>query len=32
MIVDVCRCPGHGIDVFKLLDDVLPDNGNGRNG
>ncbi|HUY58512.1 MAG TPA: MBL fold metallo-hydrolase [Solirubrobacteraceae bacterium] len=30
MLVDVCRCPGHGIDVFKLLDAVLPDNGDGR--
>lgn len=30
MLVDVCRCPGSGIDVFKLLDDVLPDNGDGR--
>lgn len=30
MLVDVYRCPGHGIDIFKLLDDVLPDNGDGR--
>ncbi|HSZ15343.1 MAG TPA: MBL fold metallo-hydrolase [Solirubrobacteraceae bacterium] len=30
MLVDVYRCPDHGIDVFKLLDDVLPDNGDGR--
>jgi competence protein ComEC len=30
MLVDVYRCPKHGIDVFKLLDDVLPDNGDGR--
>jgi len=30
MLVDVYRCPGHGIDIFKLLDDVLPNNGNGR--
>lgn len=29
MLVDVYRCPGHGIDIFKLLDDVLPDNGDG---
>jgi competence protein ComEC len=26
----VYRCPDHGIDIFKLLDDVLPDNGDGR--
>lgn len=30
MLVDVYRCAGHGIDIFKLLDDVLPDNGDGR--
>jgi competence protein ComEC len=30
MLVDVFRCVGHGIDIFKLLDDVLPDNGDGR--
>ncbi|HEY6881907.1 MAG TPA: MBL fold metallo-hydrolase, partial [Polyangiales bacterium] len=30
MLVDVCRCPDHGIDIFKLLDDVLPDKGDGR--
>ena len=30
MLVDIHRCPDHGIDVFKLLDDVLPDNGDGR--
>lgn len=24
-LIDVYRCPGHGIDIFKLLDDVLPD-------
>jgi competence protein ComEC len=30
MLVDVYRCPAHGIDIFKLLDDVLPDNGDGR--
>jgi len=30
MLVDVYRCPEHGIDIFKLLDDVLPDNGDGR--
>lgn len=30
MLVDINHCPDHGIDVFKLLDDVLPDNGDGR--
>ena len=30
MVVDVHRCPDHGIDAFKLLDAVLPDNGDGR--
>jgi beta-lactamase superfamily II metal-dependent hydrolase len=30
MLVDVYRCPDQGIDVFMLLDDVLPDNGDGR--
>jgi beta-lactamase superfamily II metal-dependent hydrolase len=30
MLVDVNRCPDHGIDVFKLLDERLPDNGDGR--
>lgn len=30
MLVDVCRCAGNGIDTFKLLDDVLPSNGDGR--
>lgn len=30
MLVDVYRCPDHGIDIFRLLDDVLPDNGDGR--
>jgi competence protein ComEC len=30
MLVDIYRCPEHGIDVFKLLDSVLPDNGSGR--
>jgi beta-lactamase superfamily II metal-dependent hydrolase len=30
MLVDVCRSSDHGIDTFKLLDDVLPDNGDGR--
>jgi competence protein ComEC len=30
MLVDVDRCPDRGIDIFKLLDDVLPDNGDGR--
>jgi beta-lactamase superfamily II metal-dependent hydrolase len=30
MLVDIYRCPDHGIDVFKLLDSVLPDSGDGR--
>lgn len=30
MLVDAYRCPEHGIDIFKLLDDVLPDSGDGR--
>jgi competence protein ComEC len=30
MLVDVYRCPGQGIDLFKLLDDVLPDGDDGR--
>lgn len=30
MLVDVDRCPGEGIDLFKLLDDVLPDGDDGR--
>jgi|SRR5579884_252801 len=30
MLVDVCRCPAHGIDLFKLLDDVLPQGADGR--
>lgn len=30
MLIDVYRCPDHGIDIFRLLDDVLPDNGDGR--
>jgi glyoxylase-like metal-dependent hydrolase (beta-lactamase superfamily II) len=30
VLVDVYRCPGEGIDVFKLLDDVLPDGDDGR--
>lgn len=30
MLVDVYRCPGNGIDVFKLLDEVLPDGSGGR--
>jgi competence protein ComEC len=30
MLVDVYRCPDRGIDIFKLLDDVLPDSGDGR--
>lgn len=29
-LVDVYRCPGHGIDIFKLLDDVLPDGDDGK--
>ena len=30
MLVDIYRCPGEGIDLFKLLDDVLPDGDDGR--
>jgi competence protein ComEC len=30
VLVDVYRCPGEGIDLFKLLDDVLPDGDDGR--
>ena len=30
MLVDVYRCPDHGIDIFKLLDDVLPKDDDGR--
>jgi hypothetical protein len=30
MLVDVYRCPGEGIDLFKLLDDVLPEGDDGR--
>jgi beta-lactamase superfamily II metal-dependent hydrolase len=30
MLVDVYRCADHGIDIFKLLDEVLPENGDGR--
>lgn len=30
MLVDVFRCPDHGIDIFQLLDDVLPEAGDGR--
>jgi Integrase core domain len=30
MLVDVYRCPGQGIDLFKLLDDVLPEGDDGR--
>lgn len=30
MLIDVYRCPGEGIDLFKLLDDVLPDGDDGR--
>ena len=30
MLIDVMRCPGQGIDIFKLLDDVLPDGADGR--
>jgi beta-lactamase superfamily II metal-dependent hydrolase len=29
-LVDVFRCPDNGIDLFKLLDDVLPDGDDGR--
>lgn len=30
ILVDVYHCPGQGIDLFKLLDDVLPDGDDGR--
>jgi competence protein ComEC len=30
LLVDVCRCPGEGIDLFKLLDEELPQGGDGR--
>jgi beta-lactamase superfamily II metal-dependent hydrolase len=30
MLVDIYRCPDHGIDVFKLLEDVLPEGSDGR--
>ena len=30
MLVDVYRCPDEGIDLFKLLDDVLPEGDDGR--
>lgn len=30
VLVDVFRCPDNGIDLFKLLDDVLPDGDDGR--
>jgi competence protein ComEC len=30
MLIDIMRCPGEGIDVFKLLDEVLPDGSDGR--
>lgn len=30
MLVDVYRCPGHGIDIFKLLEDVLPGGSDGQ--
>ena len=30
VLVDVYRCPGEGIDLFKLLDEVLPDGDDGR--
>lgn len=30
MLVDVYRCPRHGIDIFKLLEAVLPQGSNGR--
>lgn len=30
MLVDVFHCPDNGIDLFKLLDDVLPDGADGR--
>ncbi len=30
MLVDVYRCEGEGIDIFKLLDDVLPEGEDGK--
>lgn len=30
ILVDCRRCPGEGIDLFKFLDDVLPDGDDGR--
>jgi beta-lactamase superfamily II metal-dependent hydrolase len=30
MLIDVYRCEGEGIDIFKLLDDVLPDGADGK--
>lgn len=30
MLVDIYRCEGEGIDVFKLLDDVLPEGVDGK--
>src|SRR5438309_5809587 len=32
VLVDIYRCPGEGIDLFKLLDDSLPDGDDGRRG
>jgi len=30
VLVDIYRCPAEGIDLFKLLDDSLPDGDDGR--
>lgn len=30
MLIDICRVTGKGIDIFKLLDDVLPEGADGR--
>lgn len=30
ILVDCRRCPGEGIDLFRFLDDVLPDGSDGR--
>ena len=30
ILVDCRRCPGEGIDLFRFLDDVLPDGTDGR--
>lgn len=30
ILIDCRRCPGEGIDLFKLLDDVLPEGDDGR--